>query len=141
MAERKIGNLTYRVSPLPAYQAYKLGRRIANLAGPALPALAGALSQKEETARDGAALAALGALSIHLDEKADDLVRELAEMAEVNWQGVWTKVNVDQDELVQDVGTMMLVVFFSLESNLKSFTSGPLAKVLGAATTASQKAS
>lgn len=138
MAERKLGALTYRVSPLPAYHAYKLGRRIANLAGPALPGLAGALGKADEASRDGAALAALGALSAHLDERADDLIRELAEMAQVQWQGAWHDVSVEQDELVQDVGTLLLLAFFVLEVNLKSFTSGPLAKVLGAATNGSR---
>jgi hypothetical protein len=139
--ERKIGSLPYRVDRLPAFQGITLGRRIANMAGPALPALAGALGQTEEGARDAAALKALGTLATSLDEKFDDMIRELAQMAEVNWQGTWTKVDVEQDELVQDSATLLLIAFFALEVNLKSFTSGPLAKVLGAATKGSAKAS
>lgn len=134
MAEKKIGALTYRATALPAMQTVTMGRRIANIVGPAMPALADALAKSDGTNRDTAALAAFGEMAGKLDERFDGLVRELAEMAEVNWNSVWTPVSVEMDEFVPDAGTLMLLAFFVLEVNFKSFFSGPLAKLLASRT-------
>lgn len=132
-AEKKIGSLTYRVDTLPAMQTITMGRRIANLFGKAIPSVAPlmeAMTSTEEGARDEAAIAAFGVIAAELDGRFDDLVRELAEMAEVQWNGQWIGVTVEQDELVQDAGSLLLIAFFALETNFRSFFSGPLAKSL-----------
>lgn len=136
MAERKIGSLTYRAEPMPAMQTVTMGRRVANLAGPSLPALAGAM-QKQGDAQDAAALAALGTLAANLDERFDALIGELARMAQVKWNGAWDQVDPDIPEHVPDAGTLLLLAFFVLEVNFKSFFSGPLAKLLASRTPAS----
>ena len=142
MADKKIGKLTYRVERLSAFETVKMGRRIANLFGPALPGIIEALRTRGENdeVSDGAALAAMGSLAVSLDDRFDALIKELAEMAEVQWNGSWSEVMVEQEELVQDAGTLMMIAWFVLETNFKSFFSGPLAKVLGGQTLASPKA-
>ena len=140
MAEKKIGKLEYRVERMPAFDTVKMGRRIANLFGPALPGVVNAMRVEEGGDRDAAALAAFGALAATLDDRFDNLIRELAEMAQVKWSGQWTEVIVDQEELVQDAATLMLIAWFVLEVNFKSFFSGPLAKALGGQIQGSPKA-
>ena len=139
MAEKKIGALEYRCTPAPAYETVRMGRRLANLFGPALPGVVQALRQEGEADRDAAALAAFGAMAVNLDDRFDATIKELAEMVQVKWNGGWEDVQVAQDELVQDAGTLMLIAFFALEVNFKSFFSGPLAKALANQTRASQK--
>lgn len=140
MAEKKIGDLVFRVVPMPAMQTVTMGRRIANLVGSGLPGLVGAIGAEGES-RDAIALAALGSMATNLDDRFDSLIRELAEMAQVQWQGTWHDVQVDQPELVPDAGTLLLVAFFSIEVNFRSFFSGPLAKLMASKTAASMSAS
>jgi hypothetical protein len=140
MAEKKIGKLEYRVERMPAFVTVKMGRRLANLFGPALPGVVSTMRVEDGGDRDAAALAAFGALATSLDERFEGLIRELTQMAEVKWNGQWVDVAVEQDELVQDGATLVLIAWFVLETNFRSFFSGPLAKALGGRTPASPTA-
>jgi len=141
VAEKKIGKLTYRCEQLPAMQTVRMGRRIGNVLGGSLPQLYSVFSLQDEADQNAAAIAAFSAMAANLDERFDDLVRELAEMCQVKWEGQWEDVNVEIEEYVQDAGTLIAIAVFALQTNFKSFFSGPLANLLGNRTPASQKTS
>lgn len=141
MAEKKIGGIEFRCTPLPAMQTVTLGRRIANLFGPAIHHLIGAMQAqgKDENTSDQAALAAFGIIAANLDERFDALVKELAEMTQIKHEGRFEDTIVDIH--IQDAGQLMLAAFFAAEVNLKGFFSGPLAKALASQIPGSRKAS
>jgi hypothetical protein len=141
VAEKKIGSIEFRCTPLPAMQTVTLGRRIANLFGPAIHHLIAAMQaqSKDAAASDQAALAAFGVIASNLDERFDDLVKELAEMTQIKHGGRFEDTIVDVH--IEDAGTLMLAAFFAAEVNLKGFFSGPLAKALASRMPVSPKAS
>ena len=154
MAEKKLGprNLEYRCVQGSAFQTAKMGRRLAVLLAPAMAGIIKAfrmpepqegdnekVAQQKEDARDAVIYQSFTQLASTLDERFDAILKELAEMVQVKWEGQWENVDVHQDEFVQDVSTLFLIAFFALEVNFKSFLSELLAKGSAARTRASQK--
>jgi hypothetical protein len=138
--ERKIGKHTYRVERMSAVDTVGLGRRVGNVIGPGLPMIYRALVAPKES-RDDLALVALGAVATQADARFEAMITELAETVQIKWNGEWMAVVAGQDEMVQDPVHLMLIAFFALEVNLKSFFSALMARFRPAATSASHPAS
>lgn len=121
--ERRIGGMTYRVTELPAFPAFVMGRKLASIIGPALGGIIMASMKGTDAERRAGVVAALGQVVDRLDDRTDALVRDLAQHAEVHYRGVWMKVNVETPEHLQDAGCLLELVGLVLEVNLASFTS------------------
>jgi hypothetical protein len=140
MAERKIGDLTFRVEKLPSTEALRLLTRLTKILGPALRYLDGAFDA-DEGRRDTATLAAIASIVETVEEATfNSLVVEAAEMAQVNWNGAYEDVIVDT-HLRDDLLTVFKVAIFALEVQFKGFFDAGRASPVAQRILASRKAS
>jgi len=140
MAERKIGNHTYRTEPLNAVASLKLLTRLTKILGPALRHLNAAFDA-DEGKRDAAALAAFGSVIESVDpEEFQSLIIETASMASIQANGAYEPVVFDF-HFTGNLLEAFQVVLFVLEVNFKGFFDGAKASPLARRVMASPQSS
>lgn len=134
MAEKKIGESTYKVEPMLATQAMLLQARLARVLGPAaskLPAILAARSaDATELAKAQAQAEAVSAITEIFarcpPEEIAGLVKDIAELAMVQRPSGYEPVDFDLD-FTGRLGNIIPVVVFVLSVQFGDFFSGALA--------------
>lgn len=131
MAEKKIGQKTYKVEPMLATEAIKLQARLLRVAGPALdklPAILGGRKAGDEAASNAAAIAAFTDIFTRADpEEIMALVRDVCEVAMVRRpSGAYDPVSFDGD-FTGNLKEIIPVAVFVLQEQFGDFFGAALA--------------
>lgn len=131
MAERKIGQKTFKVEPLLATEAIKLQARLLKVIGPALdklPSILGGWKKGDEAASNAAAIAAFTDIFTSSDpDEIMALVRDICEVAMVKRpSGAYDPVSFDGD-FTGNLGDIIPVAVFVLQEQFGDFFGAALA--------------
>lgn len=126
MAEKRIGDRTFRAEKLPARAALNLQLRLAKVLGPAFARLAEIVKIEDEAERDARTLEALGSFLAATDaDEVERLVVELSEKARVSvgTGGAYEPVIFDH-HFSDDLLTAWQVAMFVVQVNFADFFGG-----------------
>jgi hypothetical protein len=131
MAEKKIGEKTFKVEPMLATQAIRLQARLLKVVGPALdklPTIFAGRKKGDEAASNGAAIAAFTDIFTRADPDAImELIKDVCEVAMVKRpSGAYDPVSFDGD-FTGNLGEIIPVAVFVLQEQFGDFFTAALA--------------
>lgn len=131
MADKKIGDNFYRVTPILATEALRLQFRLLGFVGPAVQALPALLAARkdgteaEKQATEVAGLNAIAAIFMQADpNKVTQFITDVCEMAEISEDGKTYEGVVFDHHLSDDQKSIIPLTFFVLKEQLGDFFTG-----------------